>query len=101
MSILTVIYPAAPGARFDLDYYVAHHTPLVKEVLSPVEVVIRQGVGDPAGGPPPFVLIADIVFADGAAMAAAMGSPRMGEVVADVAQFTDIQLVTQISRPVG
>ena len=101
MSILTVVYPAAPGARFDLDYYLAHHTPLVKAVLSPVEVVIRQGVSDLGGGPAPFVLIADIVFASPEAMAAAMASPRMGEVMADVAQITDIQPVAQISRPVG
>lgn len=101
MSILTVLYPAKPDARFDFEYYMSRHAPLVKAAWSPVEVVVRKGVSDPGGGQPPFLLTADIVFASRDALNAAMASPRTGEVVADVANFTDIQPVTQIAEPLG
>ena len=43
--ILTVLYPAKPQARFDLDCYTSTHLPLVREVMAPASIEVSHGVG--------------------------------------------------------
>ena len=99
--ILTVLYPAKPGARFDFDYYTSVHMPLVREVMAPASTEVSRGVGALGGGEPPFVLVCNIGFASKAAMDAAVAAPRIGEVFADVANFTDIAPITLVSEAVA
>ena len=57
MIVVSVIYPAASGARFDYDYYMATHIPLVRRLWSGMglqEVRVLKGNGTPDGGPPPY-----------------------------------------------
>ena len=95
--ILTVLYPAHADARFDYDYYVDHHTPLVREVWSPEDVTVYRGVAGVGGGEAPHRLIAHIRFASNEALAAALAGERTPEVFADVAKFTDIQPVALVT----
>jgi uncharacterized protein (TIGR02118 family) len=100
--ILSVLYPATEGADFDQGYYDAHHIPLVKEVFGPTGltgVQVFKGLSAPDGGKPPYVAMAHLQFADAAAMQAAFTGPRAVEVMADVAKFTTIQPVMQVSEP--
>lgn len=89
MTTFVVTYPVQDGAKFDADYYVATHIPLVREKWS------RHGLTTataliPDQPEPPYAAVAVLEFADGAALDAALGSAEAGEVFGDVPNFTDI-----------
>ena len=96
---LFVSYAGSVGDRFDFVYYSETHMPLVKAVWAPVEVRVLRGVGVPGGGEAVLAATCEIVFPSRAALDAALAHPRTPEVFADVARFTDIAPVAQISEP--
>ena len=101
MAVFTVLYPAVDGAKFDLDYYEATHIPLAKAAFKDTgleSVQVLKGVAAPGGGPAPYVAIALLTFRDAAALQASLAGPRGPEVMADVANFTEIQPIAQISE---
>lgn len=101
MAVFTVLYPARDGAKFDLDYYEAAHIPLAKAAFADTgleSVQVLKWGGDPGGGPAPYVAIALLTFRDTEALTASLGGPRAAEVMGDVANFTDIQPVAQVSE---
>lgn len=102
MAVFTVLYPAAPGAKFDQAYYDATHIPLVREAFTPTgltDVQVLKGLPGPDGSPAPFVVIVNLTFRDAAALQASLGGARAPEVMGDVPRFTDITPVTQVSLP--
>ncbi len=104
MIIFSVLYPSREGARFDAAYYDNKHIPLVKEAfastgLKTVQVMRGLSAGD--GSPAPYILMAHLAFEDAAALKASLTGPRAGEVFADIAKFTDLQPLTQVSQPVA
>jgi len=103
MVIFSVLYPATPGARFDQAYYDAVHIPLVKAAFTPTglkDVQVLKGLPGPDGAAAPFLVIVNLTFESPDALAASLGGPRAPEVLGDVAKFTDIQPITQVSAPV-
>ncbi len=103
MAVFTVLYPAADGAKFDEAYYTGTHIPLVKEAFTPTGlagVQILKGLGGAGGAAAPYLMMVNLTFRDAAALQASLGGPRAAEVMADVANFTDIQPVAQISAVV-
>lgn len=99
--IVTVLYPNHEGARFDPRYYADHHARLAAEMWSPEKVELIEGVGAAGGGAAPFALVAHFHFASAEAVGAAMAHPRMGELIADVPNFTDIQPQIMMGRPLS
>jgi uncharacterized protein (TIGR02118 family) len=102
MIVFSVFYPAADGARFDAAYYHATHIPLVKSAftstgLAGVQVLHGLSAGD--GGPAPYTAIAHLSFENADALQASLTGPRAAEVFADIANFTAIKPVTQVSNP--
>ncbi len=103
MIVVSVMYGHQEGARFDWDYYPAQHLPLVREAFGPtglVSATALKGIGSAEGGPPVYTAVALLTFTDMAALQASMGGPRVGEVVGDVPNFTDLVPVRQISEAV-
>lgn len=101
MVVLSVFYPAAGGTRFDHDYYDTVHIPLVREAFGPsglTDIQVLKALPGPDGAPPPYLVIANLFFRDLEALKASRAGPRGGEVRADVANYTDIAPITQISR---
>ncbi|SNB68467.1 conserved hypothetical protein [Arboricoccus pini] len=89
-AIVYVSYQGTPQTRFDRDYYVAHHLPLV------VRSWQRHGLESasaffPAVEASGTIAICEIRFRDTAAMEAAFAAPETPAVMADVARFTDVQ----------
>jgi len=87
MHAINVLYPQG-----DLNeaYYASTHGPLVKEKLTPVGLrrFYYQTIGPgPDGSPPPFRMVAHLVFDDLASLQRAMASPEMRAVVGDVKNF--------------
>ncbi|WP_299353637.1 EthD family reductase [uncultured Shimia sp.] len=100
-ATLQVIYPVAEGTTFDFDYYGSTHMALVGEHMGDhiASTVVTKGLAGGPDVPPPFHVIATIVFKDQAAMGAAMKAS--GPVMADVPNFTNIQPTVLIGELIG
>ena len=88
MTTLFVTYPGDARTRFDREYYVRQHLPLVKEAWGPhgLETIAAFfPAGDGAG----TIAVCVCGFRDEAAMRSAVGSAQTPRVMADVAHFTD------------
>jgi len=94
---LNVIYPNHDGARFDIRYYRETHIPLAMKVMKADAVILIEGVPMGASAPP-YVMIAHFQFASPEALKAALENPRMAEVRADVATFTDIKPTVMLGK---
>ena len=88
---LQVLYPVGEGTHFDHDYYANKHFEIVDKCAGEhiqSRVVIKGNAGGP-DTPPAYHAIATIVFADQAAMDAAM--PKMSPAIEDIPNFTNVQ----------
>jgi uncharacterized protein (TIGR02118 family) len=94
---LNVIYPNHDGARFDMRYYRDSHIPLAMKVMKADSIMLIEGVpmGTTAA---PYVMIAHFEFASPEALKAALDNPKMAEVRADVATFTDIKPTVMLGK---
>lgn len=95
MIKLSVSYPSGDGATFDHDYYAATHVPLCNTTFSPVKTEIDKGIDGPN------VAGVHFYFDSMEAFQGAMASPQMADVMADVANYTNIAPVMQISEVVS
>lgn len=95
MIRFSVFYPKTDGATFDHDYYVNKHVPLAVQTWGPKAAEVDQGVDGP------YEAAVHFVFDSTSALSAALSDPRTGEIMADVANYTTIQPVTQTSCIVG
>ncbi|MBY6067559.1 EthD family reductase [Leisingera aquaemixtae] len=88
---LQVIYPAAEGKTFDHAYYADTHMQIVDQHMGPhiQSAVVTKGLAGGPHVPAPFFAIATFVFADQAAMDAAMQAA--GPALDDIPNFTDVQ----------
>jgi len=92
MIKLSVSYPSGEGTTFDHDYYAATHVPLCNSTFSPVKTEIDKGLDGPN------VAGVHFYFDSMDAMQAAFANPKMGDVMADVANYTNIAPVMQVSE---
>lgn len=87
--ILHVTYQGEPDARFDRDYYVAHHLPLVMKAFG--QYGLESAIAFfPTVEQTGTIAICECRFASEAAIARSFGSEEAVAVMADVAQFTGL-----------
>ena len=99
MIVVSVMYPAAADARFDMKYYLEKHVPMVGERWRPMglrEAKILQGVGAPGGGAAPFQVMALLTFDSAAALDPALAAHGK-EIMGDIANFTNVQPIIQVN----
>jgi len=94
MIKLSVAYPKGEGTTFDHDYYATTHVPLCKGAFSPAKTEIDKGIDGPN------VAGVHFYFDSMEAMQTALANPKMGDVLADVANYTNIAPVMQVSEVV-
>ena len=99
MTTMYVTYPGDASTRFDRDYYVRHHVPLVMECWGPFGLVSCAAFW-PADVGAGTIAIAECRFRDEAALHAALASPATPRVMADVARFTDARPAQSLSGPI-
>ena len=101
MVRVIVSYPNTPGSRFDLDYYLNKHTPLVLEKLTPhglTGVNIDQGVaGGQPGSPAQYQVECYLNFPSLEQLQAGMASAG-ASLMEDLKNFTDVRPDIQISK---
>ena len=97
MIRLSVFYPSSEGSTFDHDYYREKHVPLAIRAWGLTTADIDKGVDGP------YVAAVPFEFDSVEAIQAAMAAEATGEVLADVANYTNITPVLQTSEiiPVG
>ncbi len=102
MIKVSVMYPYAAGARFDHAYYRERHMPMMKKLLGAacLYYTIDKGIaGSAPGADPVYVAKCDFICPSIEAFLAAR-APHAQEIQADIANYTDIQPVLQVSEVV-
>lgn len=99
MIRVSILYPAKPGSRFDVDYYVRTHMPMASRLLGSAvkEISVEIGVGGGVPGEPaPFAAIAGFKCESLEAFTAAF-LPVANQLQGDIPKYTDIVPVIQVS----
>lgn len=102
MIKVSVFYPNGSGKKFDMDYYIHKHIPLVLKAMgdSIKFYSIDKGL---AGGTPAsaatFTSIGNLYFESIESFQQAFG-PQAGKIMGDIPNFTNIEPVVQISEVV-
>lgn len=100
MIKVSIMYPHKEEGRFDIDYYTERHMPMVGnrlgEACKGMSVDYGMSGGAP-GKPPPYFAIGHLLFDSVEVFQSAYG-PHNKEIMADVANYTDVRPVVQISE---
>ena len=102
MIKVSVMYPNTPGSRFDHAYYRDKLMPLLKARMgeSCKHYTVDKGLaGGTATEPATYVGMCHI-FCDSVESFQAGFGPHAKEIMADIANYTDLQPVIQISEVV-
>jgi uncharacterized protein (TIGR02118 family) len=100
MIKVTVLYPNAANATFDMKYYVTKHLPMVRAKCAP-ECRSIAAEGGLAGGEPgsqaPYIAVGHLIFDSVAAFQSTFG-PNASEILADIPNYTNTKPIIQISE---
>lgn len=99
MIKVSALYPRTEGGRFDLDYYCQQHMPMVRALLGDACKGLQVDAGLPAapGAPSPYIAAGHLLF-DSITDFQQAFALHGAAIRADVANYTDIQYVVQISE---
>lgn len=98
MILVSVMYPSGPA--FDMEYYLGHHMPLVRERWTPLglhEARVVRGAGTPDGKEAPFQVMALLTFDSTDAFQAAVAA-HGEEIFGDIPKFTAAQAAVQFNE---
>jgi uncharacterized protein (TIGR02118 family) len=100
MITLNVLYPNTEGAKFDMDYYLTSHIPMLRRVLGSAlkGCIVEQGVGgrDP-GTKAEFAVLCHLRFESIESFQQAIG-PVAGQIQDDVANYSSEAPIVQLSE---
>ena len=99
MITMYVTYSGDAATRFDRDYYVQHHLPLVMECWGPLGLESCAAFW-PAMTGQGTICICECRFRDREALRAALGAPETPRVMADVARFTEVAPAQSLAGPI-
>lgn len=102
MAIVTVMYPETEGARFDLDYYMKKHMPLLAAHGADLGLEgywVVRGVGAPGSGKPTYRVMTTLAVSALDTFGKGMHAHGQ-EIMGDIPNFTDIAPVIQFSEKV-
>ena len=99
MITVNVLYPNKDGAKFDMNYYLTSHIPMVKRVLGSAlkGCVVEQGLGGGAPGTKAeFSVLCHLRFDSVEAFQAAFG-PHAAEIQNDISKYSSEAPIIQVS----
>ncbi|HLJ07241.1 MAG TPA: EthD family reductase [Acidimicrobiia bacterium] len=100
MIRVSVMYPRTEGGKFDMDYYVNKHMPMVADRCGAAMkgMTVAEGIaGGQPGEPPTYTCVGVLAFDSVEAFQGAFG-PHMAEIMGDIPNYTNISPVIQISE---
>jgi len=89
MKYATVFYPNREGAKFDFEYYLGHHIPMVIGLLG-YDIEVRRGLPSPTGAAAAYVCEASIKF-ESLEEFQNMFARHSSQILGDVPNYTNIQ----------
>lgn len=104
MHIITIHYPSEAGATFDHDYYRNIHLPLVGQKYQPYGLgfaSVLKGEQALDGTVPPFLITTILSFPTERQAQAAAASEGTKEILADIANFTNVSPFVQFNTSVS
>ncbi len=99
MITVNVLYPNKEGAKFDMNYYLTSHIPMVKRVLGSAlkGCVVEQGLGGAAPGTKAdFSVLCHPRFDSVESFQAAFG-PHAADIQNDVSNYSSEAPIIQLS----
>jgi len=99
MVKVSVFYPNGPGAKFDMNYYLKLHMPMVQQKLGTAlkGLSVEEGLGGmPPGSPAPYLAGCDLLF-DSVDEFGAAFTQHGAAIQADIPNYTNTQPTIQIS----
>ena len=102
MIKVSVIYPNSPAVRFDHEYYRNKHLPLIERRMGAAlkYYTIDKGLSGAAPGSSPTYIAACHLLCDSIAAYQASFGPHAKEISGDIANFTGVTPIVQISEVV-
>lgn len=102
MIKVSVMYLNTPGARFNHDYYRDKHMPLVKSLMgdSCRYYTVDKGLAGGAPDTPATYVGMCHIFCDSVEAFQGGFGPHAAEIMGDIANYTDLSPVIQISEVV-
>jgi uncharacterized protein (TIGR02118 family) len=99
---VSVMYPNTPGARFDHQYYRDKHMPLVRQRMGAKckYYTIDKGLAGGAPGTQATYVGMCHIFCDSVEDFQGGFGPHSAEILGDIANYTDLTPVIQISEVV-
>jgi len=95
MKCATVLYANKEGGRFDFDYYMGHHIPMVRRLLG-CDIEVRRGLPSPTGTAE-HVCLATIWF-ESLEEFQSMFDQHGQQILADVPNYTNIQPTLELQE---
>lgn len=103
MIVVLVMYPLKPESRFDAEYYLKKHMPMVRARWTPFglqEAIVLKGAPGADGKPPLYPYIAELRFGSQRQLQDALAQHGK-EVMGDVPNYTDVSPVLQVNEVIG
>ena len=99
MIQVTILYPDAPGAKFDHDYYVNVHMPMSIDLLGPsmISVTVARGIQSPPWPEPRYAAVCTFLCRSREAYEDVF-LPNMEKLQGDMPNYTDIESIVQLSE---
>ena len=100
MIKVSVLYPNTAGCKFDMNYYLNQHMPMVQRMLGPAcrRMAVEEGI---AGGAPgaraTYVAMGHLYFDSTDAFQTAF-APHAQAIMADIPNYTNTQPTVQVSE---
>jgi uncharacterized protein (TIGR02118 family) len=94
MKYVTVTYPNKNGAKFDFEYYMRKHIPIVSGLLG---TSIEQGLSSSAGAPPTNICVARIRINSTEEFSSDMAA-HGAKIMGDIPNYTNIEPKIQIDE---
>lgn len=99
MITVTVLYRNSASIKFNMNYYLDTHIPLVRKLLGAAlkGVLVQQGTGGAApGSPPEYAVIAVLSFESMEAFQKVFPA-NAAAITADIANFTNVEPTIQFN----
>lgn len=100
MIIVSVLYPKTTESRFDVDYYLRTHIPLVRSRWSAMglqKVDLLQGASSLDGGAPTYEVMGQLTFESQESLEKAL-TQYGNEILSDIPNFTNVQPIIQTGK---
>ena len=100
MIEIAILYPYAPGRRFNHDYYETVHIPMALELLGSTvrSVTVTRGVAPGPPWPDPTYSATSRFICESVDAYQRAVLPHLGPLQADLVNFSDCEPVIQISE---